>query len=48
VLGNEKKLLSLSMQPDWSQLWGGLEVLKKSAQFFATLLFEVAVELSSL
>jgi len=51
VLGSEEELLSLSMFRDYhsvATLGRGRSSKKKSAQFFATLLFEVAVELSSL
>jgi len=51
VLGSEKELLSLSMFRDYHLLATLRRVRrskKKSAQFFATLLFEVAFELSSL
>jgi len=51
VLGSEEELLSLTMFRDYhsvATLGRGRSSKKKSAQFFATLLFEVAVELSSL
>ena len=50
-LGSDEELLSLSMFRDYHMLatLGRVRsTKKKSAQFFATLLFEVALELSSL